>query len=116
MKMYRCLYPSCGNLLTESGYCPAHQQWAEKHKVKPFENAKRSNEQFYKTERWKKIRGALVKAHPYCDICGRKSQLQVHHRITPRGDPALFFEVGNLQVVCAVCHRLITKREIEERK
>lgn len=60
MKMYRCRAPNCGALLNESGYCARHQGM----KPKPFANATRLNEDFYKSPRWKALRKRAIEAHP----------------------------------------------------
>lgn len=116
MKMYRCLFPACGCLIPESGYCDKHKAWAEQNKAKPFENARRSNEELYKTEKWRTLRNGLLRVHPFCTICGSSEKLQVHHIDPPRGNPAKFYDVGNLSVVCAECHRTITQAEIIRRR
>lgn len=110
--MFRCNFPNCGKLLKESGYCPAHQAM----RPKPFETATRPNEMLYKSQRWKNLRRGLIKAHPYCEVCGGVVDLQVHHTTPPRGNEDLFFDENNLVVVCANCHRMITAREIQKRK
>lgn len=111
MKMYRCRAPNCGALLNESGYCARHQGM----KPKPFANATRLNEALYKSARWKELRKRAIEMHPYCQICGCREELQVHHIIPPRGNSELFFDERNLSVVCEACHRQITAEEIMER-
>lgn len=112
MKMYRCNFPGCGKLLKESGYCPTHQAM----RPKPFSTATRPNEEFYKSQRWKKLRGEILKKQPFCNLCFKTEGLQVHHLKPPRGDENLFFDLSNLMVVCADCHRQITAAEIRERQ
>lgn len=112
MKMYRCLFPNCGNLLETSGYCPQHQA----SRPKPFSSATRPNEAFYKSARWRNLRGEMLKENPFCIYCFRETGLQVHHLVPPRGNEALFFDKGNLRVVCEDCHRKITAAEIMARK
>lgn len=104
--------PGCGVLLAERGYCPAHQ----KTRPKPFENATRPNEVFYRSTRWKKLRVGVIAEQPFCEMCGGVRGLQVHHKIPPRGNEALFFNRENLAVVCADCHRKITAEEINQRR
>lgn len=115
MKMYRCLYPSCSELLNNSGYCPKHKAWADANKVKPFANAKRSNTDLYRTPGWKQLRALVLKEQPYCVQCGKTKNLTVHHIKAPRGNPALFFARNNLVTICVTCHRYITQKEIAER-
>lgn len=112
MKMFRCNFPGCGKLLNERGYCPAHQAT----RPKPFENAMRPNEALYRTTRWKKLRAEILQKTPFCEFCFREGALQVHHLIPPRGDEQLFFDRGNLRVICAECHRKITAQEIKQRR
>lgn len=112
MKMYRCNFPGCGKLLTQSGYCPSHQAM----RPKPFSTATRPNEEFYKSQRWKVLRRQKINEHPYCYLCGITDGLQVHHTTPPRGNEDLFFNENNLVVVCENCHRIITAQEIRERQ
>lgn len=112
-------------LLTTPGYCPRH---AHRHAVmreggggKPaFVNARRTNYELYRTKRWRDLKRQQLTATPYCTICGAKrsdgAQLQVHHVIPPRGDEDIFYDSGNLQVICLTCHRKITGSELSARK
>lgn len=62
----------------------------------------------YKTKEWRALRAAHLYREPLCRMCGE------HGRVTPatvcdhirphRGDPALFFDPGNLQSLCASHH------------
>ncbi|MCF0125523.1 MAG: HNH endonuclease [Clostridia bacterium] len=116
MKKYRCLYPCCSELVEKSGYCSKHIQVAKQNKTKPFENAKRSNDSLYKSYKWQKLRRELLNNSVGCYYCGRKKELQVHHIIPPRNNELLFFTEVNLITVCIYCHRLLTAKEIRDRK
>jgi len=93
-------------------YCPKHMP----PKRIPFANATRSNEVLYKTHRWRALRKKIIAETPYCVKCGSNSNLQVHHKIPPRGDEDLFYEEGNCVPVCKLCHRKLTAREINNRR
>lgn len=118
-----CQFPSC-NCLAEPkhNYCKKHleqseqkhQQWLQEHK--PFQNAIRTNSQFYNSQRWRKLRKAKLEINPVCEICGNQSELQVHHIKPPKGGELLFFNLENLQTVCANCHRKLTAKEISSKK
>lgn len=60
-------------------------------------------------------RKAYLAAHPLCEQCmkeGRYTQATVVDHIVPhRGDPALFWDPSNWQVLCKQCHDKKTGRE-----
>jgi 5-methylcytosine-specific restriction protein A len=114
VKKYICRYPGCKTLLDEPGYCVKHKRPANT--AKPFENASRSNEPFYHTVRWRKLRKEHLRENEYCIRCGSKESLTADHIIPPSGDESLFFDAANLQTLCDTCHRIKTQREIEERR
>lgn len=123
-RRFICSSPGCKTLLDERGYCPKHKQEPTKRvykegQVKPFENAKRANEEMYKTVRWQKLRQDILERDGFrCSKCGElfAAGLQVHHLVPPRGDEELFFAASNLILICASCHRIETGKEIRERK
>ena len=94
-----CKYPSCNKLISsDKAYCEAHQPPPRI----PFANATRSNEVLYKTHRWRALRKKIIAETPYCVYCGANSNLQVHHKIPPRGDEDLFYDEGNCVPICSV--------------
>ena len=62
----------------------------------------------YTTAHWKIARNRQLALDPTCVFCrevGRLSPAVVVDHITPhRGDPALFYDAGNLQSLCKTCH------------
>lgn len=73
---------------------------------------------WYKTARWQRLRWAcLVRDHFTCHWpgCGRlmadTSQLVADHRRPHRGDPNLFWDLGNLQCLCKDHHDAAKQRE-----
>jgi 5-methylcytosine-specific restriction endonuclease McrA len=101
-------------------YCKKHIRGTERPAgPKPFENAVRANDSLYNTARWRKLKGKVLKAHPYCFKCGiskSETTLHVHHLIEPRGNEELFFDETNLVPVCDSCHRVLTAQEIRNRR
>ncbi|OWU83816.1 HNH endonuclease [Oceanicola sp. 22II-s10i] len=71
---------------------------------------------WYGTARWQRLRWAvLVRDLFTCAKCGRvegqTSQLVADHIEPHRGDPALFWDEGNLQCLCKPCHDSEKQRE-----
>jgi len=108
MKVKICKEAGCNNLIDSSSiYCDKHKR----EKKTPFQNAKRYNEELYKTQKWKMLRKEILKNN-YCFKCGIDKNLQVHHIVRPKGNEILFFDINNLVPVCKDCHRIITQKEI----
>ncbi|MDR0412008.1 MAG: HNH endonuclease [Treponema sp.] len=125
MRRYLCRAAGCGVLLASPGYCTAHK-WTKEGGTsasgrKPFGGAVRGNEGLYNTSEWRRLRRAALKDNPHCTFCGISrndagAPLELHHIIPPRGNETLFFDSGNVQVVCHACHQRLTQREIDSRK
>jgi 5-methylcytosine-specific restriction protein A len=116
LKKKICNHPGCSNLIEPTErYCQQHQ----KEQPPPFSSAIRYNESLYKTTLWRTLRNKILKEQQCCFKCGiskDETKLEVHHIIPPRGNESLFFDEGNLVAVCPVCHKIITNKEIENRK
>ncbi len=74
---------------------------------------------WYGLARWKKLRwSCLVRDHFTCAMCGRieadTGQLHADHVRAHRGDPARFWDAGNVQTLCARCHN--SKKQKQERR
>jgi 5-methylcytosine-specific restriction protein A len=116
MKVKICNSPGCNNLiLPTERYCSFHKKEPEK----PFSSAIRYNEELYHTLQWRKLRTKILREQPNCFKCGisgSESKLEIHHLIPPRGNEELFFDESNLVSVCPVCHKILTAKEIRDRK
>jgi 5-methylcytosine-specific restriction endonuclease McrA len=116
MKKKVCARPGCNRLIDiDQRYCREHETKAGK----PYENAVRYNALLYNTARWRKLREKVLQEHPYCSRCGigkNETSLHVHHIVEPRGNEDMFFDESNLIPVCDSCHRIITAKEIWNRK
>jgi 5-methylcytosine-specific restriction protein A len=111
-----CNSPGCNTLIDQSErYCEQHK----KEQPPPFSSAVRYNESLYKTIQWRTMRNRILKEQTSCFKCGidrTETKLEVHHLIPPRGNEDLFFDEGNLVLICPICHRIITNQEIRNRK
>lgn len=62
----------------------------------------------YSTRHWKLIRGRQLALEPLCAYCRELGHVEpatvVDHIEPHRGDPALFYDVSNLQSLCKACH------------
>lgn len=74
-------------------------------------DAEQPHRAWYKTARWQRLAEAVKLRDGYtCQMpgCGvvitGKGQAIADHRTPHRGDPALFWDEGNLWCVCKVCH------------
>lgn len=50
--------------------------------------------------KWPAVRDAHLKEHPYCEACGRATDLNVHHIVPVHVQPALELEPMNLMTLC----------------
>ena len=71
---------------------------------------RRAYDSWYKTAQWQRLRySVLIRDMFTCQCgCGRiehdTSKLVADHKIPHRGDPALFWDAGNLQTLTKRCH------------
>lgn len=113
-----CCVPGCKE------YAIDGQSRCENHYVerKPFSSngSIRANTNLYNSYRWRTLRASVIKAQPYCAICGTMGDddnpLTVDHIICPRGDEGLFYDKDNCQTLCRHCHAIKTAAEVIERK
>lgn len=55
--------------------------------------------------RWKRLKAAHLKKEPECAVCGRNTNLEVHHIIPVSFDKSRQFDAHNLITLCATpCH------------
>lgn len=69
----------------------------------------------YKTARWARLRDRVLNARPLCVMCHELDEVTeadtVDHIKPHKGDEALFWDVDNLQPLCASCHSRHKQRE-----
>jgi 5-methylcytosine-specific restriction protein A len=81
----------------------------------PFDDTKRPNaHQRGYTRRWQRLRLSFLRSHPLCAACASeglvKAASDVDHIVPHRGDSTLFWDMANLQSLCASCHARKTAR------
>jgi 5-methylcytosine-specific restriction endonuclease McrA len=75
--------------------------------------------ELYRTSKWRRLRAFVLERQPVCQMCWNTRKLVtpstvVDHIQRHHGDPALFWDVGNLQALCRPCHES-QKRFIDNR-
>jgi 5-methylcytosine-specific restriction protein A len=62
----------------------------------------------YTSSRWRMLRRMFLTEHPLCVMCEQMGQATladtVDHIIPHKGDPALTWDIKNLQALCKHCH------------
>lgn len=96
-----CTEPGCGTKTT-GGPCALHRRQKDRQRVN------RDVRRLYHTARWQRLRKALFEADPLCALCREEGRVQVwtdlDHTKPHRGDLGLFWDVLNLQGLCARHH------------
>lgn len=104
-----CRKQGCQNL-TDSGYCPDHQQQAQAYDQHRESAAKRGYD-----ARWRKARLNFLKQHPLCVECLDKgfviAATDVDHIVAHKGDKQLFWDPKNWQPLCKSHHSMKTVKE-----
>src|SRR5262245_46953185 len=71
----------------------------------------------YKTKRWQLIRRQQLTSNPLCALCQEEKKLTpatiVHHIEAHKGNEVLFYDLDNLQSLCASHHN--SDKQSEER-
>ena len=96
-----CRRVGCPELVTnKEGLCALHLSEANAEY-----NAQRRPRHhiLYGSLRWKRMRVAHLTENPFCARCGGFATL-AHHKIEHKGDARLFYDAGNLESLCAMCH------------
>jgi 5-methylcytosine-specific restriction enzyme A len=57
----------------------------------------------YASSRWKRMRITHLSSHPFCARCNGFATI-AHHVAEHKGDPAKFYNAGNLESLCVACH------------
>lgn len=105
--MQYCLVPGC-SVLVSRGRCPRHQ-------LKDADRPNVAVRRWYMSRRWRALRARVLFEEPVCTgrddglPCGLPTT-DADHKVPHRGDPALFWDRGNLQGKCHRCHSSKTGR------
>lgn len=105
-----CGKPGCIVLVEGDKYCAKH---------KPLDPPRRESATWhwmYHTKGWKTLRAGQLLAEPFCRECAKKEYriiaTEVDHVAPHKGDPARFYDRGNLQSLCHRCHSRKTMIEL----
>ncbi len=105
------LKPRLGSMPLRMGYAQGDERGRSRHRdsTQPWRR-------WYKTSRWQKLRwSVLVRDLFTCQRCKRvepdPSQLVADHKRPHRSDPSLFWDAGNIECLCRVCHDGAKQRE-----
>ena len=106
-----CLTAGCPEPVTSRGRCARHGGAVDRLRGL---NADRVHVALYDSARWRRLRRAVLMAHPICecDVCRQTGRVLsarvVHHKRPHGGDAALFFDETNLQALAKACHDRLT--------
>lgn len=113
-----CRHSGCRSLASRGSYCTEHQADADARARAAKERrsaATREAKRLYDSPRWQRMRAAHLAAHPLCVECAADGALgadvHVDHIRPHDGNPALFFDPGNLQTLCVAHHSRKTAGE-----
>ena len=93
----RCL--DCGELTTHGSRCL--RCTTDRARERPHRDAAA---RFRSTFAWQKLRGVVMRAHPWCERCGATDDLTVDHVVPIARAPELALDVSNLEVRCRRCN------------
>jgi 5-methylcytosine-specific restriction protein A len=96
--MQFCQEPGCG-VLVSAGRCPTHA---------PAPGRGLEVHRWHGTARWRRLRADILRRDPFCRACrveGRRTlTVDIDHIVRHEGDPVRFWDAGNLQGLCRICH------------
>jgi hypothetical protein len=96
------------------------QAWQPTERVRKAEYERQRNvrdawRHWYRTDRWRQMRAAVLRAQPVCMRCRLAPSTVANHVVAHRGDPIKFW-TGQLEGVCASCdNSVIQSEEARER-
>lgn len=126
---HSCKWPTCHRLVNiDERYCSMHQQKGEQldlkrqskyeHNYNQVRYEKNPLTKNYHSTEWKKLReSVLARDNHLCQECLKKGLItqasHVDHIQSAISRPDLFWDMNNLQSLCASCH---TRKTIEEQR
>lgn len=89
-------------------YMPFKPQ--KKIKAQSFKNKPLLNNKLYNSTTWRNLRLFCLQSFPICNYCKRKPSTVADH-ITPARLGGDFWDIENLQGLCASCHNSKSAKE-----
>lgn len=81
---------------------------------RPRSEESKTHQRRLNDRRWRRFARSFLIEHPLCEECQAEGRLEaateVHHRISGRERPDLFWDWDNLQALCKSCHSRHTAR------
>jgi 5-methylcytosine-specific restriction endonuclease McrA len=120
MKLYNCAFPGCYTTVdAPRSYCKRHEAYGVQQAAKRIADAKaprwagaeRPNSALYRSTKWTELSKRVRRERGECARCGAIEGLSVHHVNQPKGNMELFYDEGNLVVLCKECHDRMTSAE-----
>ncbi len=93
---------SCGSMHKDRSSSTCAKCYRPRHR--PFSRQRNESNSFYASARWRKVRAMVLDRDQYQCVCGRATDLTVHHRTALTERPDLGLELTNLVTLCRTCH------------
>ena len=93
---------SCGSMHKDRSSSTCAKCWRPRHR--PYSQQRSETASFYASARWRKVRLMVLDRDGYQCVCGRATDLIVHHRTALTERPELALELTNLVTLCRKCH------------
>ena len=95
-----CAWRLCNNKFREGGpYCPYHMKTLKRPMMK-----QKQTENYYLSPAWIRFRNYKKKTNPFCDVCGKPTEV-IPHKI-PVKDGGELLSNTNTQALCHYHHRM----------
>jgi len=83
-------------------------------KNREYNRVRRTGQEFYNSQQWRKLRAFYIREHPLCEICkaeGRTTAAEVVDHITEIKKGGAALDMRNLQSLCHLHHNQKTAAE-----
>lgn len=102
-----CAQPNCKNLVAIGRCDDCRRKVALRRQEEP-------GREWYGTLRWQQLRAEALRLYPLCVDClavgHTEPSTDADHVLPHRGDPVLFWDLGNLRGRCHSCHSKKTRK------
>ena len=113
-----CRQIGCSNIIDyEASYCAEHTRnnsRAEQTRFYDKNKRNKTNNKFYQSSQWKKLRDIQLNDEPLCAICQSVGEVVDHIEEISDGGCATCLD--NLQTLCKICHNVKTAKVRRDKK